>query len=166
MRRPARSKNANTCGAGDWLRAWIVRAVALQLIVLPAFAQPSISSISNAIFHADTILVTTFTVADADGTVTNVAGTILENPDLAIITTALSGTNVTMTIQGNFNRSGTYTVEVIATDNNGFTATNHFTVTSTVEESIICPQIGQQVVRAGGVLASTQPQEIDSIGSS
>jgi subtilisin-like proprotein convertase family protein len=120
---------------------------------LSLFVAPTISGTPKiARLPQDSIATISFNVADADGIVTNVIGTILGNPALATITTTLNGTNVTMSVQGNAYGFSTNTLEVIATDNQGFTATNDFAVTMSAEDSIQCPPIGQQTVRAGNVL--------------
>jgi hypothetical protein len=127
--------------------------MATLLMAASAYAQIVISPISDVFNTEDSSTTRTFTVADADGTVTNVTGTIPGNPQLATITTTLSGNNVTMTIVGNFNQFGTNLVEVIATDNQGFTATNHFTLGLSFRlPQLSCDFIPHQVSRAGAVL--------------
>ena len=98
--------------------------VLLGMVSLAEGQGPIISSIGNVRIPEETTTFLNFTVAEPDGIVTNVSATIPANPALATITTTLNGTNVMLTISGNFNESGTNSVEVVAADDHGFSATN------------------------------------------
>ena len=131
-------------------------AAAAQLIdgwTLNLFSAPTISTIANVSMPEETTQAANFTVASLNGTVTNVTGRVLVNPNLAKITGSLNGNNATLTIQGNFNRYGTNTVEVVATDNSGFTGTNTFTLAvSFVDHAPTWDFVPRQVTTAGSVL--------------
>jgi subtilisin-like proprotein convertase family protein len=123
---------------------------------LSLFLGPEISNIPTLRMPEESSQSVNFTVADVDGVVTNVAATIPVNTNLVNITTTLNGTNVVMSVQGNFNQSGTNSVEVVAVDNNGFAATNHFDL----ELFFVCPPpslgfIPAQDIPAGDILTLT-----------
>jgi len=119
------------------------------------FSGPAFSSIGDVRMPEETVTNMSFTVMDADGLVTNVSATVPANPGLAKISSTLNGSNVTMTIVGNFNQWGTNSVEVIATDDHGFSATNHFVLELWFNGQPPPPPLGfipRQDVRAGDVL--------------
>lgn len=120
---------------------------------LNVYAAPTIASIANVYTNEETTLTTSFNVGDIDGTVTNVTASIPSAPGFARFTTSLSGNTVNLTIQGNFNQYGTNTVQVVAMDNNGFTATGSFTLgLAFVDHAPSVGFVGRQVTSAGSVL--------------
>ena len=102
--------------------------------VLNVYAAPTVATATNYYSMAEeTSSPVNFTVADSNGTVTNVTAT-LSTPGLATASVILSGASGTVTFTGNPDQYGTNTVSLIATDNNGFKATNTFTLAVTFSD--------------------------------
>lgn len=127
---------------------------------LNIFAAPTIGTIPDVFGSEETLLTTTFTIGDIDGTVTNITATFTNSPDPgnARFTSTNSGNTVTLSIQGTLsdntaNHYGTNFVQVVAKDNNGFTATNFFKLGQAfVDHAPTIDLVSRQVVPAGGVL--------------
>jgi subtilisin-like proprotein convertase family protein len=122
--------------------------------VLNLLIAPTISAIQSPVRGPEeSTQSVSFTVADVDGTVTNVTGSFPTGTDLATITTTTTGNNVTMALQGRFNTPGTNNVQVVAKDNHGLTATNSFRLELFfVDHPPFFDFIGRQVTSAGEVL--------------
>lgn len=115
--------------------------------VLNIYAAPTISDIPAAYMNEDGSTYVDFTVASINGTITNVTGTIPDNPGLANFST--SG-NVRLTITGKPDQFGTNRVQVVAQDDNGFKATNSFLLSvAAVNDAPTVTFIEKQVTRAG-----------------
>jgi len=123
---------------------------------LELFLGPAISSISTVHLASEASTQVQCTVADVDGVVTNVTATVHANPGFATISTSLEGTNVTLTIWPGpvpYFETGTNAVQVVATDDNGFKATNYFTleIQGYPQPYFFFP-IPRQTIRAGTIL--------------
>lgn len=114
------------------------------------FPAPTINGVAtNYLTDEDTAVTINFTVADYDGTVTNVTAS---SGNTGLYTTAVTrtGTNVTLVVTPVGNQFGTNTVSVVATDNNGFTETKTFTVgVRPVNDAPTISNISKQNTRAG-----------------
>lgn len=109
--------DANSVVAGGW--------------ALRVFPAPQILNVSAIEMPEDTAAQTfTFTVADQDGTVTNVNATVL-NLLAEVRSVVLSGNLATVTIAGNPNRNGPSKIRLTARDNHGLLASRDIDLTVT-----------------------------------
>ena len=114
------------------------------------FPAPTINGIETKYFtDEDTAFTVNFTVADFDGTVTNVT---VSSGDASLFTGVVTrtGNNVALVVTPGSNRFGTNTLSVVATDNNGFIETKTFTVgVRPVNDTPTLSNISKQTTRAG-----------------
>lgn len=129
---PGLAALTNQAANGTWT-LWVTNGGAATQIAagwqIKLFPAPTIGPIGTLRIEEDTVGQVNFTVADTDGTVTNVSATSV-NATLARIVSAsvVGGNNAQVTVGGNLNQFGTNDVIVTATDNMGHVATRSFRI--------------------------------------
>lgn len=118
--------------------------------LLTIYTAPTIGTIGNRSTPEDTPITITFSVADQDGSVTNVTAHSSNTGIVPDPTVSLSGGTVTLTANPKPDQNGTVTITVDAQDNNGFVTSKTFDLTvSPVNDNPTASVIGKQITTAG-----------------
>ncbi len=121
-------------------------------VTLRFFMRPDIRGLANTNLAESTSKQINFTVADNDGTVTNIVAASA-NESLVKASVTQSGNNAVLTLTGQPDQNGVTTVTITARDNHGFTGTQSIQVTvGAVNTPPNISPIAKQLTYAGQAL--------------